>query len=307
MSEPSAWRAWFYLVGHSWQRLARARLMIWLSLGLLGLFALIVVVNHQTGRMSMARWQMPRRSGVSYQDHLDNAVKAGSLLWTDPAQSIRFAVTGAVGGAIHDASPFYIFSNGMIFSVFATILLPLWTLSFATEGLGRPREVGNLAWLLTRPLPRYSVYLATFLAALPWCLALNVGGLWVLCAAAGTAGERAFPLYWPGVLWGTLAFAALFHLMGACVRRPSLTALLYALFLESIAGNLPREFKRLSISYYMRCLMFERAEEYGIRPQNPSIYVTVSGATAAWTLACITIGTILVGMWVFSRREYRDL
>ena len=50
----------------------------------------------------------------------------------------------------------------------------------------------------------------------------------------------------------TLAFAALFHLMGACVRRAPVLAILYVFFFETIAGNLPGHLKRLSISFYTR-------------------------------------------------------
>lgn len=306
MLQPSAWRAWWFLLGHSWQRLARARLMLWIALGLLGLYAVVVGVNAHLGMFSLANWQMPRRSGITFSNHVEHQVMAGSLLWGDPSQSIQFAVAGAVQGVL-ETSEFYTFSNWIIFSVFATFLMPLWTLSFATEGLGRPREVGNLPWLLTRPLPRGSVFLATFLAALPWCLAFNLGGLFVLCVLAGEVGMRAFALYWPAVLFGTLAFAALFHVMGACIRRPGLVALLYSMFLESIAGNLPRHFKRLSISYYMRCLMFDRAHAYGIRPENPEIYVPVSGPVALAMLCGATVGLLAVGFCVFSSREYRDV
>ncbi|MFO0964216.1 MAG: ABC transporter permease subunit [Gemmataceae bacterium] len=307
MSVPSPWRAWSFLLLHSWQRLARARLMLWIALGLLLLFALVVYVNSNLGRYGMGHWRLPRRGGPTFTEHLENMHAAAALLRTDGAVSLEFAVYGSVRHFVDDGSRFYNLSNFMVFSVYATFLLPLWTLSFATEGLGRPREVGNIAWLLTRPLPRWSVYLATFLAALPWCLLFNVGGLWLLCAAAGDVGRQAYALYWPAVLWGTLAFASLFHLMGACVRRPSLMALLYAMFLESIAGNLPRHFKRLSISYYMRCLMFDRAHAYGIQPENPAIYVPVSGATALAMLWTVTFVFLAVGMVVFSRREYRDV
>ena len=94
------------------------------------------------------------------------------------------------------------------------------------------------------------------------------------------------------------------HLLGAAVRRPSVMALLYAFFLESIAGNLPGHFKRLSISYYLRCLMFEGAHEHGIRPERPQVFLPVSGTTAAWMLAAITLGCLLAGMWIFAKKEY---
>ena len=65
-------------------------------------------------------------------------------------------------------------------------MLPLWSLSFATEALGGEREAGTLIWLLTRPLPRWSVYLAKYVALLPWGVGLNLVGFAVL---GGVFGE----------------------------------------------------------------------------------------------------------------------
>src|SRR5437660_933033 len=81
---------------------------------------------------------------------------------------------------------------------------------------GREREAGNLLWVLTRPRSRPVIYLAKYLALLPWCLLLNLGGFAVICQMANSPGRLALAAYWPAVLWATLAFAALFHLMGAC-------------------------------------------------------------------------------------------
>src|SRR5439155_13564680 len=86
---------------------------------------------------------------------------------------------------------FTLFSRAVIFPIFTTFLLPLLSLSFATEALGREREDRNLLWLLTRPLPRPAIYLAKYVAVLPWALGLNLGGLAVLCLAAGAPGWTA--------------------------------------------------------------------------------------------------------------------
>ena len=40
----------------------------------------------------------------------------------------------------------------------------------------------------------------------------------------GEPGRLAFRLYWQPALWATVAFAALFHLIGACMRRPGVVA-----------------------------------------------------------------------------------
>ena len=302
----SAVRAFFYLIWLSWQRQARAHLMIWIAVGLLAFAAFIVHVVERQGRWSMAHWRAPRGIGQTYTQHLYKVEAIGFLPWAPPMSSGHYMVFASLRTAVQDASGFFVFSNGIVFSMFATFLLPLWTLSFATEGLGREREARNLLWVLTRPLSRPAIYLAKYLALLPWCLLLNLGGFAVLCLLAKTPGRLAFALYWPGVLWATLAFAALFHFMGACLRRAAVIAILYAFFFETIAGNLPGHLKRMSISFYARCLMFEHAHDFGIHPERPHIYLPVSGSVALAVLAGVTVTLLLLGTYIFARREFLD-
>ncbi len=177
---------------------------------------------------------------------------------------------------IVDQSGFLVFSRWIVFSIFLTFLLPLWSLSFATEALGGERESNSLIWLLTRPLPRPAIYLAKFVALLPWSLGLNLGGFGLLCLAAGQPGAMAFRLYWPAVLWATLAFSALFYLMGAFFRRPAVVAIVYAFFLEVIFGNMPGYLKRISIGFYTRCMMFEAAQRLR-RPAGAARHLPAGG------------------------------
>ena len=185
-----------------------------------------------------------------------------------------------------------------------SFLLPFWSLSFGTEALGGEREGHSLLWLLTRPLPRPAIYLAKFVALLPWTLALNLGGFALLCVAAGRPGLQALRLFWPAVLCATLAFAALFHLIGAWFRRPAIIALVYAFFLETIMGNMPGYFKRVSISFYTRCMMYDAAGTYGVQPESPSVFLPVSGTTAMVVLLSATVLLLLVGTYLFNRTEY---
>jgi ABC-2 type transport system permease protein len=303
---PSAIRAWLNLIRVSWQRQARAHLLVWIALGLLALTVFIVLLNTQLGRWNTSYWRSPRGRGPSYAEFLFPIEVMGYLPSGAAGHAVHQAVWGSLRQVMFDSSGFFVFSNGIVFTVFTTFLLPLWCLCFATEGLGREREARNLIWLLTRPLPRWAMYLAKWVALLPWALALGLGGFALICAAAPGPGGLAFRLYWPAVLWGTLAFCALFHLMGALARRPAVVAILYAFFLETVAGNLPGHMKRLSLSFYTRCLMFERAEEFGIRPARPHIYLPVDGPTAMSVLIAVTLLALILGMWVFSRREYLD-
>ena len=69
----------------------------------------------------------------------------------------------------------------------------------------------------------------------------------------------------------------------------------------------PGHLKRVSISFYTRCLMFDAARDLGVEPEKPSIYLPVDSTTAWCVLLGLTVVLLGVGMVVFSRSEYRDL
>jgi hypothetical protein len=220
------------------------------------------------------------------------------------------AVTNAVFGssrALLDESAFLVFSREAVFSIFLSFLLPIWSLSFATEALGGDREHNSLVWLLTRPLPRPAIYLAKFVALLPWSIGLNVGGFAILCLAGGRPGALALWLFWPAVLWATLAFTSLFYLTGAYFQRPAVVAIVYSFFLETLLGNMPGYLKRVSIGFYARCMMFEAAQRYGVQPEKPSVFLPVDGTTALFVLVGLSAGLLVVGAVVFSRMQYHEV
>jgi ABC-type transport system involved in multi-copper enzyme maturation permease subunit len=315
--------------------------MVWIALGLLALTSTVVGLNTVAGRWGMGHWRwgwVPQNpttatsvgpgSATHPSPHEESPVHQRPpnvvvLSYRETAQGLE-ALPHLVGGwqptaalwqggiaaafqAALARSDFFVFANWVVFSVFVGFLLPIWSLSFATEALGGEREGQSLVWLLTRPLPRWSIYLAKFLGLLPWTLALNLGGFALLCILAGRPGHLAFRLFWPAVLAGTLAFSSLFHLMGALFRRAAVVALVYAFFLETILGTMPGYMKRISVGFYTRCLMFDEAAGYGVQVEKPSIYLPVSGPTAWMVLVGVTIVLLGLGMVIFARREYQDL
>jgi ABC-2 type transport system permease protein len=304
---PSVFRAWLYIVSLSWQRQARARQMVWIALILLGLTVSLVAVNTAAGRWGMDHWRSPQGYGLTFQQW-----------WLAEWWSTRRLPTMIPSAgpdailvswqAVMDRSGFWVFSNWIVFSIFLSFLLPIWSLSFATEAIGGEQESGSLVWLLSRPISRPAIYLAKFTALLPWTLGLNLGGFGLLCLAGGRPGQLAFQLYWPAVLAGSLAFCSLFHFMGACFRRAAVVAVVYSFFLEIVLGNMPGYMKRISIGFYTRCLMFEAIESRGLHsPEKPSVYMPVDGSTAWIVLMVWTVLFLILGMVVFSRAEYHEV
>jgi ABC-2 type transport system permease protein len=303
----SSARAWCYLVWLSWQRQARAQQMVWIALGLLAFAVSLVAILTARDAWSMRLWRWPYRRGPTILQWADEIQVLMSVRDASAGgQGLQAALAAAVRGSVLQ-SGFTIFSHWIIFLLFLSFLLPLWNLSFATEALGGERENNSLIWLLSRPLSRWSIYLAKFVALLPWTLGLNLGGFGLLCLVAGKPGWLAFRLYWPSVLAATLAFSALFYLMGAFFRRPAVAAIVYAFFLEVIFGNMPGYLKRISIGFYTRCMMFDAASAYGIQPERPDIFLPVEGATALAVLLGLTIALLGIGMVIFSRAQYQEI
>jgi ABC-2 type transport system permease protein len=300
-------RAWWALVRLSLWRQARLRQMVSFALVVM-LFSVAVVAAYTAlGAWSMRSWRWPYRQGPTFVEWSVESQVLYDMLGRSPGAGAMPA--GLLGScrALIDQSGFLVFSRYAVFFVFLSVLLPLWNLSFATEAIGGERESNTMIWLLTRPLSRPAIYLAKFTALLPWTLGMNLGGFALLCAAAGRPGWLALRLFWPAVTWATLAFSSLFCLMGAYFRRPAVVALLYAFFLETLFGNLPGYLKRISIGFFTRCMMFEAAQDYGLQPQKPSVFLPVEGPTAQAVLLGMTVAFLVLGTIVFTRSQYHEV
>lgn len=302
----SSLHAWLYLVRLSWQRQARARQMVWLALGLLAFAVAFTAINTAGGWWGMQNWRFRGfpPPALSYSEVL-TALESwrAACPWPSGPAAIQDMFNGTAAAAMQESGP-YVFSQ-VLFSILIGFLLPIWSLSFATDAVGGDRESGSLVWLFTRPLSRPAIYLARFVALLPWSLGLNLAGFGLICLAAGRPGRIAFGLYWPAILCSTLCFSALFMLMGAVFRRPAIIAIVYSFFLETIFGNMPGYLKRVSISFYARCMMFDAGRAYDVQPEKPSVYLSVSGESALWVLLTATVLLLVIGMAWFARAEYR--
>jgi ABC-type transport system involved in multi-copper enzyme maturation permease subunit len=306
---PSPVRAWVALVFLSIRRQARIRQMVWLALGLLALTATAIgLISARRGwnltdQTVMGRYGPTR---VTYRRSLERLSAYRTVMPQAAPGTGAYSAIIASSVVIVDNSGFVIFSRWVVFAIFQSFLLPLWTLSFSTDAIGNERESRTLIWLTTRPLPRSAIYLAKYVSLLPWCLGINIAGFGVICWVAGDPGHKAFWLYLMPVVYGTLAFGALFHLFAAMFRRPAVIGLVYSFFFETLVGDMPGDLKRLSVNFYVRSLMFDSTRFMGIEPDQLTVYSPVSGWTARGVLLGITIVLLGIGMYYFSRAEYRE-
>jgi ABC-type transport system involved in multi-copper enzyme maturation permease subunit len=121
---------------------------------------------------------------------------------------------------------------------------------------------------------------------------------------------------WPAILLGSLAYLALFTLLGAVFRRSTILGMAYAFLIEGLIGSMPGLLKRVSLAFYTKCYSFDLAMRQswdtatgslGIDPERTTVFLPVPGVVALFVLIGVTVGLVLLGLWRFSRKEFHDL
>src|SRR5258706_5251339 len=140
---PSPLRGWVELILLSIRRQARMREMVWVALGLLGVATLFVGLNTRAGSWNLID-RRARALVVTYRETLHKLTGLEGVLGrSEPATAIHLAVLGATRAALEESAVF-VFSRWVVFAIFLSFLLPIWTLSFDTDALGNERESGTL-------------------------------------------------------------------------------------------------------------------------------------------------------------------
>ena len=198
------------------------------------------------------------------------------------------------------------FSQFLMF-VFASFVVPMCAVAYATSSIGGDREDRTLLFLLVRPVPRPLIFLAKFLATLPLVLGLLMGSFFFYCQLGGANGRDAYALYLPAIFYMSIAYVALFHFFAVSFRHSTIIALIYSLFMELLLGNMPGIVKRVAINYYGRSMMYAEGVPKGLERPDAQWFEPISAATSATALLGITVVGLLVALVVFQRREYTDL
>lgn len=199
------------------------------------------------------------------------------------------------------------FIERIIMGVYVSFLLPIVMVVYATAAFGEERELRTLAYLLIRPLSRPRVYLAKAIGIVPVILFWGLAGFGLICLVGGDLGQPAWQLFWPAITSACLAYSVLFLLFGATFARPAVIAIVYSFFVESMLGNMPGTIKRIAISYYTQCMIFDAGSDLGLKASSREQFLPISGEAAWQVLSVSTFLLLLLGCWIFHRKEYRDL
>jgi ABC-type transport system involved in multi-copper enzyme maturation permease subunit len=202
------------------------------------------------------------------------------------------------------------FAEQIIVPIYLAFLMPVLSICYGASVVGGEREDRTLIYLLITPIPRPWIYLMKSLSAQLLVTGWGVVTLVLMCVLAGRYGREVLAYFLPASLLGALAYAGLFLMLGALFRHGTVISLAYWFFLEVLFGSMPGIVKRISVAFYVRCMIYDAGSSLELGPQSRvarEMFLPVSGSTATIVLA-ISIGVLLAaGLVIFSRREYRDL
>ncbi len=293
-------RGFLYLIWVSFVRQTRARTMVWLAMAFFALGLFHIWYLTEVGAWQISSWKSPARSNQTI-GMLQLRLQTGLDIFS--AQT-HFHPTDipllAAEGVAHEIR-WPVFFRVFVFTLFLNFLLPFWTLSFATEGIGGDRENQSLIWQLLRPIPIWAIYWARWLGQLPWSVGMVMLGLYLSCEMAGKPGQQVWTMIWPMGLCGALVYSSLFFWMGAVLRRPIIIGMAYVFFLEVFLGSMPGLLKRLSLSFYLRSMVMNPVREKGIEWDTEIMWMPVSPLEAQVVLLASTLFFLVLGAMHFSR------
>lgn len=237
------------------------------------------------------------------------------LLWSASTLMVMFPLVGCalfLAWRRYDRIPlaqnaFDRFSEEFMIFLFTSFVVPVCALAYGTTSVGGDREDRTLLFLLVRPVPKWLILLAKYLATLPLVLGLVMASFWLYCNLAGDIGRTAFWAYLTPVFYMTVAYVSLFHLFAVTFRHSTIVALIYALFMEFLLGNMPGLIKRIAVNFYGRSMMYDLGAVDGLNSPDPEWFVPLTAWGAGWSLLGISAVALALTLLIFSLREYRDL
>lgn len=183
------------------------------------------------------------------------------------------------------------------------VLIPLIALFFAAGIIADERETGALPYLLTRPVPRWAIPVAKFLAGFAVAaIAVVIGlvGAFALLFGqpGGDIGYLTTPLFVS--LLALFVYGAFFVLLGTVVDRPYLVGLAFVIGWEVLAPNFVPWVGNLTIIQHVGNVIQGWHLDQGLQwlPEGPD-------ATQALLLILVVgVGFLALSAAVMKRREF---
>jgi ABC-2 type transport system permease protein len=246
-----------------------------------------------------------------FDSFLDNRIIRFTLAWAVLPRA-PISLTGPVA-AIQASRSFFEFEFGLILNLIPHALIPLAALLYASGMIQDEIEEQTLTYLLIRPLPKWGIYLAKFLATTLMTIGLAAFFTFVTYAAIYWANPTtplttivtrsliAVGLYALAIV----GYNSLFGFMSLMVKRSLVAGVTYIIVFEGILASIDFAARRLTIMYYFRTLA--RHWLPNVNSRDWSIDLSLAPSDTSCILIVLTASAILTALaaFNFTAREFR--
>lgn len=216
--------------------------------------------------------------------------------------------------ANHDIELFRLYPQ-ISFFVYLHLLLPILAVLTGVSIINEEVEDQTLAYLIVRPIPKWQIVLAkstVYFAAVGVIVAgsliLSFTILNLQLGFGGWVDASGKLLKGLGVLLlGFLAYLTFFGCLGAWLKKPVLTGLLFAFGWENLVSYFPGNVKYLTIVHYLHSLFptFYRTKASGILGLIPIKFTLANGWASFFTLILMSAAFLALTCLALYVKEYR--
>ena len=237
---------------------------------------------------------------------LRDLVRPGKLTAAALLVGVAVAIAALVranagAGPFDPAASYNGISSVLVFGYMVVIL----SLVFSTGLIGQEIEQKTIPYLLTRPMPRWRILLAKYLAAvIVTTVTVWVADFVVALTLFGPAKIGASHL-WKDLLilpLGAMAYSGLFMLLATLVPKALMYGLGYA-FIEPLLPMLPGDWQKISLLSYLHALA-PHLDAGDISAGSQAAAVDIAGWVAWTVVVCVILASVGSALAVFSTREY---
>jgi len=202
--------------------------------------------------------------------------------------------------------------GGMIWLLYLRFVVPVLGVFYGTALMADEVEDKTVTYLFTRPIRRGAVLVGKYLAYLS-CTGLVVLPsvmlvYFLVVPLAGGSVGRAFPSLVADlglIAAGLAAYGAVFAFIGASLKRPLVTGLLFAFGWEQVTLIVPGYLRRGTVAYYLQALVpHAMPEDTTLNAIQALFRDTPSASVSLICLFAITTGFLWLAAWIVERREY---
>ncbi len=248
---------------------------------------------------------------------LRDLIRARRLFWVAAFTLLVPVLAFIICKYLHPSSRLWVYDNLASTMVFGFVLVILAVL-FATGALTQELEQRTIVYLLTRPVERWRILLARFLAASVMATAaawIAIIGLALVTVGVHHLGEVHLGRDLLILPVAALAYSGIFLFLAALTGKalvPLVVGLLYGFLWESLIPQLPGNFKLASLMSYVHVLAPHGSELNSTQTNSATgmlLASSTTGYTITHTVAWVVLLSVIVislasSLVVFSVREY---